>query len=736
MNKFFAPLLLTSILAAVVGLMTNNSALAQKPITIESIWQKYEFYPASVDGFTPLNDGEHYVSVEDDASGNATIYVFDYKTASKTDSIFSVSQNVPKDSLKLFSSLSFSFDKNQEHLLIPTRVEKIYRHSSYAQYFVYDIKKKTLSLLSTNGKQASPAFSPDGKKVAFVRGNNLFYKNLESGEEKQVTNDGKLNHIINGICDWVYEEEFGFVQAFQWSNDGNTLAYYRFDESEVPEYTVQFFNDLYPLNYTYKYPKAGEKNSVVEIHLYNVPTGATVKADVGAETDQYIPRIKWTNDAKSLCIFRMNRLQNKLELMIADATTGKTTVMMTEENEKFINIHDNLTFLADNKQFIWTSQRDGYNHIYSYGMDGKIKAQITSGKWDVTAFYGVDEKNGLIYFQSAEESPLQRYVYSINLDGRSKKKITPDAGTNNADFNSTFTYFLRSHSDANTPGDFAICKASGSVVKVLETNEALKTTLAPYQLSKKEFFTFSLSDGTVLNGWMIKPAHFDEQKKYPVFMTCYGGPGSQEVLDSYDPFDMMNFNYLAQHGYIVVCVDNRGTGARGEAFEKITYQQLGRIETDDQAAAAKYLGTLKYVDATRIGMMGWSYGGFMALMCLSNYPEVFKSAVSVAPVTNWKFYDSIYTERYMRTPKENPDGYNKIAPLANAANIKGNLFLAHGLADDNVHYQNTAEMLKQLYKNNIHFTQMTYPDKNHGISGGNTRAYLFTQMYDWVFANL
>ncbi len=733
MKKLFKATLL---LAFLISICVEKSS-AQKPITIDGIWLNGEFSQKGVDAFTPLNDGEHYARVDNDAKGNPAIYVYEYKTTSKTDSIFSVSENVPADSVKNFSGLSFSFDPSQQHLLIPTRVERIYRRGSKANYYVFNIKTKTLQSLSANGKQTSPAFSPDGKKIAFVRDNNLFIKDLETGNEKQVTTDGKNNFIINGITDWVYEEEFGFVQAFQWSNDGSTLAFYRFDESQVPEYTVQFFSDLYPENFTYKYPKAGEKNSVVEIHLYNVATGVTVKADVGAEQDQYIPRIKWTNDANTLCIFRMNRLQNKLELLLADAKTGNTSVMMTEENPKYIDIHDNLTFFHDNKQFIWTtSGREGYNHIYIYGMDGQLKTTVTSGKWDVTAFYGLDEKNGLIYYQSAEESPLRRYVYSVKLDGTSKKKLTPDAGTNSVTFNSAFTYFLRTHSDANTPADYAICKSNGTVVKVLETNEGLKNKLTEYSVSKKEFFTFTIADGTALNGWMIKPQHFDENKKYPVSMHVYGGPGSQQVLDGYDPNNYMNFNYLAQHGYIVACVDNRGTGARGQDFQKITYLQLGKIETDDQAAAAKYLGSLKYVDAKRIAMTGWSYGGFMALMCITNYPDVFCSAVAIAPVTNWKFYDSIYTERYMRTPQQNKDGYDKIAPLASAANIRGKLLIVHGLADDNVHYQNTAEMLKALYKNNIAFTQMTFPDKNHGISGGNTRAYLWNQVYNWVFTNL
>ncbi|HAP01327.1 MAG TPA: S9 family peptidase [Bacteroidetes bacterium] len=722
---------------AVISIFITTKVFAQKPITIEGIWKDYEFYPAAPDGFTPLNDGEHYAKVENDSKDKPAIYSFEYLTGVKASTIFSVSENVPSDSARKFSSLDYFFDKNQEHILFSTDEEKIYRRGSVASYFVFDIKSKKLSALSEKGKQMSPAFSPDGKKIAFVRDNNIFIKDLESGEEKQVTTDGKKNFIINGICDWVYEEEFSFVQAFQWSNDSKHLAYYHFDETAVPEYTVQFYNDLYPENYSYKYPKAGEKNSIVQIHIYNTETGLNVLADIGPETDQYIPRIKWTNDDNVLCITRMNRLQNKLELLLADASTGKTSVMMKEEDPDYINITDDLTFFKDNSQFIWTtSGREGYNHIYIYGMDGKMKTEVTHGNWDVTAFYGLDEKNGLIYYQSAEESPMRRYVYSIKLDGTDEKKLTNDAGTNSAEFNPTFSYFLRTHSDANTPPDYAICNSNGDLIKVVENNDALKKKLVDYGVSKKEFFSFSLDDGTVLNGWMIKPKDFSEKKKYPVLMHVYGGPGSQQVLDSYDPFYYMNFNYLAQHGYIIACVDNRGTGARGSSFEKITYMQLGRIETMDQAAGAKYLGSLKYVDPTRIGISGWSYGGFMSLMCLSYYPDIFKTAVSVAPVTSWKFYDSIYTERYMRAPAQNKEGYEKFCPLAGAQFIKGKLLICHGLADDNVHYQNTAELLKMLYANNIKFTQMTFPDKNHGINGGNTRNYLFSNMYDWVITNL
>lgn len=723
----------------------SHQAVGQlKDITLEDIWSKYSFQPASVEAYHPMPDGETYVQFENVSNQQLqNLAVYNYATGKQTrvlvtgaelDEKLKVAKgNVDLDGL-IWNAACTKF-------LVPTSVEPIYRHSTVADHFVYDLATKKVTQLSANGKQQEPTFSPDGNKVAFVRANNLFVKNLETGIETQVTKDGERNKIINGIPDWVYEEEFSFSRAFEWSPDSRRVAWIRFDESEVPEYTVQYFTGLYPENYTYKYPKVGEKNSVVSVWIQDVSSltesGAStnpVKVELGND-EFYIPRLDWTKDPNKLCVTRMNRFQNKLEFLTADATTGKTNVIYTEENKYYIELSDALTFLQDGS-FIWTSMKDGFNHVYHFDASGKQLHQVTSGKWDVMELYGVDKSGKKIFYQSAEVSPLQRHVYCVNIDGSNKKQLTPRNGTNDASFNESFTYFLLSNSAANSPAEYFICKNDGKVVRTLETNDALKKKRSEYKISQKEFFSFKTEDGLELNGWMMKPSNFDATKKYPVFMWVYGGPGSQQVLDQYSGTNDLNFNYLCQKGYVVACVDNRGTGARGEEFMKSNYLQLGKYETQDQISAARYLGSLPYVDKARIGIAGWSYGAFVSSLCMGLGGTTFKTGVAVAPVSDWRFYDTIYTERYMRTQKENNDGFTNNSPLKHAPNIKGNYLLIHGLADDNVHYQNTAELLKALYKANVKFTQMTFPDKNHGIYGGNTRFYLYTQVWDYVTANL
>jgi len=717
-------------------ILTFTFAYSQNKITIEDLWLKNSFSGKSAKGFTPLKDGEHYVAEEDDSKGNTNYVIYDYKTGSVTDTLVKEANLIPSGYEKPIQAEGFSLNDVESKILFPTESEKIYRHSSISNNFVYDRKSRQLIPVSKNGKQQVATISPDGSSVAFVRDNNLFVKDAVSTVEKQITTDGKRNSIINGICDWVYEEEFAFTQAYQWSPDGKSIAYYRFDENEVPEYTVQFFKDIYPENYTYKYPKVGEKNSKVSILIYNLISKTTTKVDLGTDTDQYIPRIKWTEDPNVLCVFRMNRWQNKLELLLADANTGKIRVMFTEENKRFIDINDNLTFFSQNKKFIWTSEMSGYNHIYTGNVaDGKL-TPVTSGNFDVIAFYGIDEKNKLIYYQSAEVSPLERYVYSISMDGKKKTLLTTEKGSNDAKFNDSHTYMMITHSDANTPADYKLCDAKGKLIRVLEDNYKLKEKLKTYPLSKMEFFSFTTSEGVQLNGWMIKPWNFDASKKYPVFMTEYGGPGSQSVINSWGGVGYMWEQYLAQEGYVVACIDNRGTGARGEEFRKMTYLHLGKYEPVDQIEGAKYLGSLPFIDKSRIGIFGWSYGGYLSSLCIELGADVFKAAIAVAPVTDWRFYDTIYTERYMRDNKENKVGYDEGAPLNYADKIKGNFLLVAGLADDNVHYQNTAMFIKKLYENNVKFDQLTFPDKNHGISGGNTRFYLYSRMAEWLKENL
>jgi dipeptidyl-peptidase-4 len=719
-----------------VAFFSFLASTAQSSLTLEDIWSKPTFSGKSVAGYTSMKDGEYYSAVQYNADNLQNYLVYSFATGKVTDTIALGKKLVPVDSSGVISPESFVLSSDEERVLFETESEAIYRHSSRASWFVYDRITGQLKPVSNGGKQLVPAFSPDNNKIAFVRSNNIFYRDLITGKEIQVTTDGQQNVIINGIADWVYQEEFAFVQAYQWSPDGKYIAYYRFDESEVPEYTVQYFTGLYPENYTYKYPKVGEKNAVVSIHIYEVASGNLVKVDLGTETNQYVPRIKWTQDAATLCVFRMNRWQNTLELLLADVTTGKAKLMYKEVNDRYLEINDHLAFFNANKNFIWMSERDGYNHLYIGNVsDGKL-TQVTRGTWDVTDFYGMDEKNKQLFYQSAEVSPMERYVYAVSFEGKKKRLLSPAPGWNDASFNNTFTYMMVKHSSANMPADFVLYDKKGEVVRQLENNSKLKEKLKQYPLSSKEFFSFTTSEGVTLNGWMIKPWNFDSTRKYPVFMTEYGGPGSQRVLDQWGGSDYLFHQYLAQEGYLVACIDNRGTGGRGEEFRKMTYLQLGKYETIDQIEGAKYFGTLPFVDAGRIGIFGWSYGGYLSALCMELGADIFKAGISVAPVTDWRYYDSVYTERYMRDGKENESGYVNGSPVTYAGKIKGNFLLIAGLADDNVHYQNTAVFIKKLYENNVQFDQMTFPDKNHSIRGGNTRYYLYTRMTSWIKEHL
>ncbi|MCB0703776.1 MAG: S9 family peptidase [Saprospiraceae bacterium] len=699
---------------------------AQSPISLESIWLEYEFWANSVPGFNFLNDGSHYSRKEGDQ-----IIRYDLLSGSQTDVLFEATQLEGQAGFNgKFSGYTFSTDESK--LLIESESESIYRRSSKANFFVWDGKK--LDLLFDEGKQQYATFNPAANKVAFVYENNLYYKDLISGAIVQITADGAMNQIINGAADWVYEEEFSFAKAFFWSPDGQKLAYYRFDESQVKEFTLTNYNDeLYPEYVTFKYPKVGEANSLVTIHIYDLNTKKSVSVDIGNETDQYIPRLKWTKDPNKLCVFQMNRHQNQLNLLLADVKTGKTRRLLQETSDWYIDIHDNLTFLKDGKHFVWTSEDDGFNHIYLYGMDGILKSQITTGNWEVSSFYGIDETQNKIYFQAAIESPLQRDIYSIDLFGRdSPKKLNTESGWNNAQFSSTFDYYVLNHSTANNPSSYAVYDRSGKEVRLIEDNALLKEKMEFYGVQPVEFFDFTTTEDVRLNGYMIKPPDFDQTKEYPVFMYLYGGPGSQQVTDRWGGQNYWWFQMLAQQGFIVACVDNRGTGGRGEEFKKMTYLELGKYETIDQIEAARYLGGLPYVDSNRIGIFGWSYGGYMSTLCLLKGNDAFKAAIAVAPVTSWKWYDSIYTERYMRTLEENPSGYADNSPVYFADMLEGNYLLVHGMGDDNVHFQHTAEMVNALVEANKQFDTYFYPNRNHGIYGGNTRYHLYRKMTDFL----
>jgi len=707
-----------------------NPGIAQQNITLEDIWQRYRFSAKSVPGFNFLQDGRSYTRLQ-----NNRVVQYDLTTGQQTDVLFSAAEVEAEGYSGNIDGYAFSADESR--MLIKTETESIYRRSTKAYFFVYDRAEESFTPVFPEGKHMHAAFNPAADKVAFVYENNLYYRDLASGNVVQVTDDGVYNEIINGSADWVYEEEFGFTKAFHWSPDGQKLAFYRFDERAVKEFTMtNYRNGLYPEYVTFKYPKVGEDNSTVTIHIHDLAAGTTTMAETGVDADQYIPRIKWTTDPGQLCIFRMNRWQNELELLLAEAGSGKTALLLKETNPYYIDIHDNLTFLDDGEHFIWTSEKDGWNHIYLYDMTGELVRQITNGKWEVTNFYGLDAAREILYYQAAEESPLHREIYRIGLDGKGKEPVADQEGYNSAQFSSTFDYYVLNHATINRPATYTVYNREGGEVRMIEDNQSLVTLQQQYGVQPVEFFSFETKDDVALNGWMIKPADFNPKQEYPVFMYLYGGPGSQQVTDSWKGQNYWWFQMLAQNGFVVACVDNRGTGARGQEFKKMTYRELGKYETIDQIEAAKYLGNLPFTDASRIGIFGWSYGGYMSSLCLLKGNDVFKAAIAVAPVTNWRWYDTIYTERYMRDEEENPDGYADNSPVNFADRLKGNYLLIHGMGDDNVHFQHTAEMANALIAANKQFDTYFYPNRNHGIYGGPTRFHLYTKMTNFVMENL
>jgi dipeptidyl-peptidase-4 len=678
-----------------------------------------------------MKDGEHYCQVKKDS-----LNVYEYATGKLTQTLVNPKQLIPEGEKSPISIGTFSFSPDESKILFPTGEETIYRHSSRANYYYYDLHTGKLTLLSKDGKQRLATFSPDGTKIAFVRDNNIYIVDLTTGKEQPITTDGKINEIINGATDWVYEEEFGFSKAFFWSPDSKKIAWYRFDESNVREYQLTIYGELYPVQEKYKYPKAGEDNSKISLFVRNLESGKVTRIDLGQEQDLYIPRVKWTEDPDEIAFYRLNRHQNKLELLIAAAGSGNSHVIYSEENKTYIEINDDWYFLKDKSGFILTSEKDGFRHIYLYTMEGKPVRQLTSGKWEVTGIAGINEQDNKLYYVSTEVSPLERYVYSIGLDGKNKTCLTPRKGNNVPEFSRNCRYFVNRWSDINTPSCNTVNKPDGAEVRTLQDNAKMKETLKEYGFGKAEFFTFKTQDGTELNGWMLKPVDFDPLKKYPVMFTIYGGPGSQTVKNQWGMVTAWD-QFLTQNGIIMVSVDNRGTGFRGEEFKKCTYLELGKYETLDQIEAAKYVGSLPYVDKDRIGMWGWSFGGYMTLSCLTMGADYFKMGVAVAPVTNWKYYDNIYTERFMQTPKENPGGYESNSPINHASGLKGKLLIVHGMADDNVHTQNTYDFITALTAANKQFEMQLYPNSNHGIyTGTNTTYHLYTRLAEFIVKNL
>lgn len=721
------------VLSLFLFLTIGNPLFAQKKLSLADFNQNYTFQEKTVQGLHSSANGLYYTTLED----GKRIVKYSYKDGKKVETVFDLDQ-LENDAISHFSAYSFSDDETK--ILLTTEREQIYRHTFSANYYVWNSITEELAPLSEKGKQQEATFSPNGERVAFVRDNNIFIKTLRFGTENQVTNDGQKNVIINGVPDWVYEEEFAFSKAFAWSPDSKFLAYIRFDETAVKEYSMKMFqgkspslkeNAGYPGEYTYKYPKAGERNSLISVFSYDLKSKTKIEVDLGEETDIYVPRLKWTADANDLAVFRLNRRQNKIDVLFANPHTGDSRLFFTEKNDRYIgeDFLDDFIFLPDNDYFVVNSERDGFSHLYLYDRQGFEVRQLTQGEYDVTDFYGFDSKKKIFYYQAAKKSPMQREVYYVSLDKKKQGTLSPKEGTNKAVFSSGFQYFINEYTSLDTPKTFSLYDNKGNLVRVLEDNKALNEKLSEYTISSKSFFNFETSEGVSLNGWMIKPVNFDESKQYPVVMTQYSGPNSQQVLDRWS---VSWYNYLAQEGFLVVCVDPRGTGARGQDFRKVTYMQLGKYESDDQVEAARYLTTLPYVDKNNISIWGWSYGGFMTLLSMEKGGDLFKAGVAIAPVASFKFYDTVYTERFMRTPLENPDGYEANAPLNHPEGITGRLLLIHGSADDNVHLQNTMEMAEALVQANVQFDMAIYTNRNHGIYGGNTRMHLYQRVTDFL----
>lgn len=701
-----------------ISISVAQSCVAQN-FTLSDLFS-YAYYPKGVQGGVSMKDGEHFT-----LNTGKAIEKYSYKTFDKTNTI------------KVGSFSDYFFNEDESWLILETESEDIYRRSKKAVYTLHNMSSGKEALIFDGKKIQEPTLSPNGELVAFVHENNLYYQNINSRKTVQITKDGEYGKIINGITDWVYEEEFAYVRAFDWSADSKKIAFIRFDETEVPEMKMDIYGEkLYPTQLSFKYPKAGEKNAELEVKIYDLTNNNTQNISLKEYNDFYIPKIQFSKKADELALIISNRHQNKLDVFLVNTLSFEKKKLFTETDKAWIDT-DNLTleFLEDNS-FLWNSERDGFRHIYHYSDKGKLINQVTKGNWEVTDFYGFNPKNNRIYYQSTESGSINRGIYSIKINGKNKITLADKSGINKATFSNSFAYFIHSHDQANTVPIYTLNDGNtGEKLTVLEDNSIAKSYWDRIQPQPKEFQEIEVNDEK-LNAYMIKPKDFDPNKEYPLFMYLYGGPGSQQATNRADVFNFWWFQVLVNNGYIVACVDNRGTGGKGAEFKKLIYKDLGDYEIQDQIAAAKYFGSLNYIDAKRIGIFGWSYGGYMSSLALTKGADTFKLGIAVAPVTNWRFYDTVYTERFLQTPQENEKGYDDNSPINYANLMKGKFLLIHGTADDNVHVQNAMLFAEALIQNDIEFEYMVYPDKNHGIYGGNTRKHLFSKMTNFILENL
>ncbi|MDX1350426.1 MAG: S9 family peptidase [Putridiphycobacter sp.] len=718
-------------LTFIVFFVSISSCSAQKELSNESIWSTSDYRPKYVYSVNSMKDGEHFSLLE-----NNKIVEYAYQDFGVPTRVILDLNTLLFNSNKLTAN-DYTFNADETKVLIATEKKSIYRRSYTARYFIVDLNSMAISELARNAPQELADFSPDGRLVAYVQDNNLFYYDIETKETTQVTSDGQKNRIINGGTDWVYEEEFAITKGFYWSNDSKKIAYYQFDETDVPEYIMPLYlHRAYPFNYTFKYPKAGEQNSKLSVNIYELTSKKSFNVINNSVIYEYFPRMTWTN-SDELCILGLNRHQNNLSYMLVNSYNAEAVdikVFHTDVSDTYVEIDDNLIFLSKEEALLRTSEKDGFNHIYKIGLNGKEK-QITSGKWDVIELKGVDEETGTVYYTSAEEGAIYETLYAISLKGKNQVKLSDNVGSNNADFSTGMKYYINYYSNANTPYLITLHKSNGKRIKVLEDNKPLNKTLRSLNLSSKEFITIR-GEKEDLNASIIKPHNFDPAKRYPVYFNIYNGPGSNLVSDKWQGNNYMFHQLLASKGYIVISVDTRGTMYRGAKFKKSTYLQLGKLETEDMIAVAKEVGKWDFVDSERIGVQGWSYGGYMTALCMTKGAEIFKMGIAVAPVTNWRWYDNIYTERFMRTPQENPIGYDDNSPINHVQKMKGNFLIVHGSGDDNVHLQNTMEMTEALVAHNILFDMAVYTNKNHSIYGGKTRLHLFNKILTYTLNNL
>lgn len=721
------------LLCMAMSFLTSAFAMSQQ-LTIEDI-NAGQYYARSIRGVTPMNDGEHYTQLSPD---NKRIVKYSYKTGKEVGVIFDVETARECDLEKI---QGYIFSPDEKRILIETEREPIYRRSYSSVYHLYSVENNKLSEL-TEGKIRIPVFSPDGNLIAFVRDNNIFLiKLLYGGSESQITKDGEINKVINGAPDWVYEEEFGYNSALTFSPDNKMIAYVRWDESNVKSFEFPMYKGdcpaymqyaEYPGKYTYKYPVAGEDNSKVSVKTFDIFSKVTRTMQLPIEDDAYIPRIRFTNNPEQLAIMTINRHQNRFDMYYANPRSGVCKLILRDESNWYIkeSIYDNIKFY--DKYFSLLSEKDGFAHLYWYTINGTLVKQVTQGKFEVKSFLGWDEKSNTFYYVSNEGSPLRTAVWKTDGKGR-KTCLSQKEGTNNAMFSAGMKYFINFFNNTETPTEVTINDNNGKTIATLMDNADLKAKVAGMKMPEKEFFTFTTPEGYELNGWMMKPVDFDPSKKYPVLMFQYSGPGSQQVLDTWS---VSWETYMATQGYIAVCVDGRGTGGRGAAFEKCTYLSIGVKEADDQVSAAKYLATLPYIDKDRIAIWGWSYGGYMTLMSMSQGSNVFKAGIAVAAPTDWRFYDTVYTERFMRTPQENKEGYDKASAINRIDKLHGKLLIVHGTADDNVHYRNMAEYCEELVQHDKYCDMQIYTNRNHNIMGGSTRNHLYKKLTNYIKENL